>query len=119
MKVSKSGAMWSKVDGSRQAHYEKVAQGRRNEALLANRAAVEDITHQIARNRQRQAGATSVNALIVTLTTCQLGEASFVEVEEFLRCYSKTEKQIVSERTPPRKSCRPCPWSPTTWEPSS
>ena len=47
--VAKSGAMWSKIGGSRQAHHEKVAQGRRNEALLANRAEVEDIAHQIAR----------------------------------------------------------------------
>ena len=36
--VAKSGAMRSKIGGSRQAHFEKVAQGRRNEAMLANRA---------------------------------------------------------------------------------
>ena len=41
--VAKSGAKWSTIGGSRQAHYEKVAQGRRNEALLANRAAEEDV----------------------------------------------------------------------------
>ena len=90
--VSKSGEMWSKSGGSRQAHYEKVAQGRRNEALLANRAAVEDIAHQIVRNRERLAEATSSTAVLVSLTSCRLGKASFVELEEFLRCHSKTEK---------------------------
>ena len=90
--VAKSGEMWSKSGSSRQAHYEKVAQGRRNEALLANRAAVEDIAHQIVRNRERPAEATSSTAVLVSLTSCRLGKASFVELEEFLRCHSKTEK---------------------------
>ena len=87
------------IGGSRQAHYEKVAQGRRNEALLANRAAVEDVPQQIARIRQRQAEATSDNAILARLTTCRLSKGSFAELEEFLRCYSVAEKQIVSEWT--------------------
>ena len=84
--VAKSGAMRSKIGGSRQAHDEKVAEGRRNEALLANGAAAEDISQQTARNRQRQADATSDNAMLVRLTTCRLAEASLTELEEFLRC---------------------------------
>ena len=105
--------MRSKIGGSRQAHDEKVAEGRRNEALLTNGAAAEDISQQTARNRQRQADATSDNAMLVRLTTCRLAEASLAELEEFLRCYSKTVKQIVSERTwnclakgrPPQSRC--------------
>ena len=46
--VAMSGAMWSKIGGARQAHYEKFAQGGRNEALHGNRAAVKDVAKQIA-----------------------------------------------------------------------
>ena len=88
--VAQSGAMWPKVGGSRQAHHEKVALGRRNEALPANRAPVEDVAQQIACDRQRQAEAASDSAL---LTACRLSEALSQ------RCCSKTEKQIVTART--------------------
>ena len=49
----------------------------------------------IVHNRQWQAEETSDNALL--LRGSSFGR-SFVELEKFLRCFSKTEKQIMSER---------------------
>ena len=50
-----------------------------------------------SRSQQAEVVATSDSALLVKLATCRLSEASLAELEEFLRCCSKTKKQVVND----------------------